>query len=159
MKKHKDKSIKIATVFSGIGAMEESFRQLNIPSKIIFACDNGERDPKCQLKFLLEAAKESLSEKEEIILINRLIEKLFKIKNDNKSLLRSSNLSYKKLLRADEKERINIAIEYEGKTIEIDNQKHTYQIDLNDIQEAVNFLNDEKIQSFIIYVEKFNNIY
>ena len=73
MKKHKDKSIKIATVFSGIGALEESFKQLNIPSEIIFACDNGERDPKCKLKFLSQAAKESLSNKEEIILINRLI--------------------------------------------------------------------------------------
>lgn len=35
--------IRIATVFSGIGAPEQALKQLNIPHKIVFACDNGER--------------------------------------------------------------------------------------------------------------------
>jgi len=35
--------IKVATVFSGIGAAEQALQQLNINFKIIFACDNGER--------------------------------------------------------------------------------------------------------------------
>ncbi len=38
------KKIKVATVFSGIGAFEYALRRLHIPSKIVFACDNGERD-------------------------------------------------------------------------------------------------------------------
>lgn len=38
------KKIKLATVFSGIGAIEFAFRRLNIDHEIIFACDNGERD-------------------------------------------------------------------------------------------------------------------
>ena len=35
--------LKLATVFSGIGAIEYALDKLNIPHEIIFACDNGER--------------------------------------------------------------------------------------------------------------------
>ena len=35
--------IKLATLFSGIGAIEQAFIKLGIDHKIIFACDNGER--------------------------------------------------------------------------------------------------------------------
>lgn len=35
--------IKLATVFSGIGAIEQAFKQLSIDHEIVFACDNGER--------------------------------------------------------------------------------------------------------------------
>lgn len=35
--------IKLATVFSGIGSIEWALKKLDIPHKIIFACDNGER--------------------------------------------------------------------------------------------------------------------
>ena len=38
------KKIRLATVFSGIGAIEFAFRRLNIDHEIVFACDNGERD-------------------------------------------------------------------------------------------------------------------
>lgn len=37
-------AIKLATVFSGIGAIEWAFKRLNYPFDIVFACDNGERD-------------------------------------------------------------------------------------------------------------------
>lgn len=33
------KKIKLATAFSGIGAIEQAFKRLNIPHEIIFACD------------------------------------------------------------------------------------------------------------------------
>lgn len=36
--------IKLATVFSGIGAIEFAFRRLNIKHELVFACDNGERE-------------------------------------------------------------------------------------------------------------------
>lgn len=36
-------SIKVATVFSGIGAPEQALEQLGIKYDIVFACDNGER--------------------------------------------------------------------------------------------------------------------
>ena len=35
--------IRLATVFSGIGAVEQAFKQEGIEHKIVFACDNGER--------------------------------------------------------------------------------------------------------------------
>ena len=35
--------IKIATVFSGIGAAEQALQQMGIEHEIVFACDNGER--------------------------------------------------------------------------------------------------------------------
>ena len=36
--------IRLATLFSGIGAIEQAFLKLNIEHKIVFACDNGERN-------------------------------------------------------------------------------------------------------------------
>lgn len=36
--------IKLATVFSGIGAIEQAFLKLGIDHEIVFACDNGERN-------------------------------------------------------------------------------------------------------------------
>ena len=35
--------IKVATVFSGIGAAEQALQQMNVEHRIVFACDNGER--------------------------------------------------------------------------------------------------------------------
>ncbi len=36
--------IKLATVFSGIGAIEFALRRLKVEYEVVFACDNGERD-------------------------------------------------------------------------------------------------------------------
>ena len=36
--------IKLATVFSGIGAVEWALKRLKIDYEIVFACDNGEID-------------------------------------------------------------------------------------------------------------------
>ena len=35
--------IRLATVFSGIGAVEQALLKLNIDNEIVFACDTGER--------------------------------------------------------------------------------------------------------------------
>lgn len=40
----KKKIIRVGTLFSGIGAFEQALKQLDIPHKIKFACDNGEID-------------------------------------------------------------------------------------------------------------------
>ncbi len=37
--------IKLATVFSGIGAIEHALERMNLPHEIVFACDNGGIDP------------------------------------------------------------------------------------------------------------------
>ena len=36
--------IRLATVFSGIGAIEHALERMNIENKIVFACDNGDVD-------------------------------------------------------------------------------------------------------------------
>ena len=36
--------MKVASLFSGIGAIEQAFLKQNIEHKIVFACDNGERE-------------------------------------------------------------------------------------------------------------------
>ena len=36
--------IKLATLFSGIGAIEQALKQMNLDYEILFACDNGERE-------------------------------------------------------------------------------------------------------------------
>ena len=36
--------IRLGTLFSGIGAIEQAFLKLNIEHEIVFACDNGERE-------------------------------------------------------------------------------------------------------------------
>lgn len=40
----------LGTVFSGIGAIEFAFKRLGIPYEIAFACDNGEREVKYDVK-------------------------------------------------------------------------------------------------------------
>jgi DNA (cytosine-5)-methyltransferase 1 len=37
------KTIRVATVFSGIGSPEQALERLGVPHEILFACDNGER--------------------------------------------------------------------------------------------------------------------
>lgn len=36
--------IKLATVFSGIGAIEHALKRMGLPHEIVFACDNGDID-------------------------------------------------------------------------------------------------------------------
>ena len=40
----KNNKIRIATVFSGIGAIEQALLKMKLPYEIVFACDNGERE-------------------------------------------------------------------------------------------------------------------
>ena len=66
--------IKIATVFSGIGAPEEALRQLNKDYQIVFACDNGERELKVSYEEIIEATKE-MTYDERLLYVNALYEK------------------------------------------------------------------------------------
>lgn len=49
--------LRIATVFSGIGAAEQALKQMGIDHKIVFACDNGERYLKQGYEELLDVIK------------------------------------------------------------------------------------------------------
>lgn len=60
--------IRLATLFSGIGAIEQAFLKQNIEHKIVFACDNGERELNYSKEEILEKIDSmSLEEKNEYI--------------------------------------------------------------------------------------------
>ncbi len=40
----KRQTIRLATVFSGIGSIEFAMKRMGVPHELVFACDNGERD-------------------------------------------------------------------------------------------------------------------
>lgn len=62
-----DKTIKVGTLFSGIGAFEEALKQLEIPTEIQFACDNGEIE-------LIPL--DDLNERKDYLDLNRRVRKL-----------------------------------------------------------------------------------
>ena len=57
MRYNNNNKLKIATVFSGIGAPEFALKRLGIPHEVIFACDNGEVDPIEPEEIILETIK------------------------------------------------------------------------------------------------------
>lgn len=48
--------IRLATIFSGIGAVEFALKRLNVNHELVFACDNGERD----VEYDIEKKKDEL---------------------------------------------------------------------------------------------------
>ena len=68
------KKIKLATIFSGIGAIEWAFKRLSIPHDIVFACDNGDISIDIDSEKELEMVK-SIYSKE---LKNRYVKDLYK---------------------------------------------------------------------------------
>ena len=60
--------IRLATLFSGIGAIEQAFIKLGIDHKIVFACDNGERElPYTKEEIINNMDSMSLEEKNQYI--------------------------------------------------------------------------------------------
>lgn len=66
MKYTRNNKLKIATVFSGIGAAEQALKQLGIPHEIVFACDNGERYLDYSVKKINELISNSENKEETI---------------------------------------------------------------------------------------------
>ena len=69
--------IRLATLFSGIGAIEQAFLKQNIDHKIVFACDNGERELDYSKEEILEKL-DSMSLEERNEYINNLYNSLKK---------------------------------------------------------------------------------
>ena len=69
--------IRLATLFSGIGAIEQAFIKQNIPHKIVFACDNGERELSYTKEEILKKTK-NMSFEERNDYINELYNSLKK---------------------------------------------------------------------------------
>ena len=77
--------IKLATLFSGIGAIEQALIRMNKEYEIVFACDNGEID----IDFDVENAKREIShlktKKEKKEYVDKLYKKLSRKKNHVKT--------------------------------------------------------------------------
>lgn len=83
--------IKIATVFSGIGAIEYGLEKANIEHKIVFSCDNGERDLKIDEEEILSQVR-GLSNIESKKIIDRLYDETKKKNFVQQSYLANYNL-------------------------------------------------------------------
>ena len=57
-------SLRVATVFSGIGAIEHALERMGVEHEIVFACDNSNIDPFSAPKVPHSADKESLTSRE-----------------------------------------------------------------------------------------------
>ena len=130
--------LKLATVFSGIGAIEHALERMEIPYKIVFACDNGDVDilSKKIQENILEIEKElsELSEKIDLIEIQ-----------EDEDILYTDELN---LILARTKEEIAIY-----KRMDINNSaENKMKRKLKDICQRTGMLH-EKINSFKILKE------
>lgn len=66
------KTIRVGTVFSGIGSPEQALMRLNVPHKLMFACDNGERVISCDYKEEFGIVKSLSSAKEKREYVDKL---------------------------------------------------------------------------------------
>lgn len=66
--------IRLATVFSGIGAPEEALKQLGENFDVVFACDNGERELKVTYDEIMEATLD-MSHEERLQYVSSLYKK------------------------------------------------------------------------------------
>ena len=69
--------IRLATLFSGIGAIEQALLKQNIEHKIVFACDNGEREIPYSKEEVIEMTK-CMSIEEKNNFVNNLYNSLSK---------------------------------------------------------------------------------
>jgi len=84
--------IRLATVFSGIGAIEHALKRMVLPHKIIFACDNGDVD--VLSKKILPEIKDI---EEEIELLNKMVEKILTTKGNDKEYSMELLSNFKKI--------------------------------------------------------------
>ena len=68
--------LKLATAFSGIGAIEQAFKRLHIDHSIVFACDNGDVEIDVDIEKELEIIKGLNGAKEKNSYVHELYNKL-----------------------------------------------------------------------------------
>ena len=84
--------IKLATAFSGIGAIEQALIRLDMEHKILFACDNGDVEIEIDADKELEKIKSLNSAEEKRDYVNKLYAQLSRKNNFvKKDLLTSAN--------------------------------------------------------------------
>ena len=82
------KKIRLATIFSGIGAIEFAFKRLGIPHELVFACDNGEREIEYNIEKERRIVKcfKTIKEKKEYV------DNLYKLKTRKHNFVQDSYL-------------------------------------------------------------------
>lgn len=91
-------TIKIATVFSGIGAIEQALKKEKIKHEIVFACDNGERKLKINENEIKEVI-EHMTEQESNEYIQKLYDENCGPNNVEKSYLSNYHLQKEKFFQ------------------------------------------------------------
>lgn len=88
------KKLRLATVFSGIGAPEQALNKMNIPYDIVFACDNGERELQLTKEEIIEKATKK--EKDINEYVKELYNNLKKINYVKKSYMANYDITEEK---------------------------------------------------------------
>ena len=81
--------IKLATVFSGIGAIEFALRRLNIDYDVVFACDNGERE----VKYDLEKERQNVRNLDSVEKKRKYVDDLYSSLTNSKNYVEQSYLA------------------------------------------------------------------
>lgn len=86
--------LKLATIFSGIGAIEQALHKMGIPYDIMFACDNGERELKMDYETIMRNTY-GMNKKDIKNYIDNLYDGTGKTNYVEKSYLANYNIDYK----------------------------------------------------------------
>lgn len=81
--------IRMATIFSGIGAVEFALKRMNIDNELIFACDNGERE----IKYNIEEERNKVFNLKTIDEKKEYVDKLYLSKTSSKNYVQQSYLA------------------------------------------------------------------
>lgn len=88
----KNNKIRIATVFSGIGAIEQALLKMKLPYEIVFACDNGEREIEQSYEEIIEYSKKNQLSNAKI---NKYVKELYSQTNKPNYMKQSYFANYK----------------------------------------------------------------
>ena len=83
------KKIRLATVFSGIGAIEFALKRLQIDYEIVFACDNGERE----ITYCIEKERKKVFSMKTIREKKEYVDNLYKSKTNKTNFVKKSYLA------------------------------------------------------------------
>lgn len=140
--------LRIATVFSGIGALEESLKQLGIKHVIKFACDNGEREPKQDFRTIFKVACSVFNETETKALMQNLSNLIFRRKTDN-PLIEEQVDSYYKMATTLDNEDLVEYIESLEDLLDGEDVLYSFKLSYSDLPESLKDFSEEKVAKFV----------
>lgn len=142
------KKLKIATVFSGIGALEESLRQLEIPHVIKFACDNGEREPKQTFETVYKVACDVLEVEDVQAIIDNLINLVFRRPTDNPLIEEQVNEYYNIVHQLELQEKVEYMDALDD-MLDGENVVYSFKLAYSDLPEVLKNYPEEQVSNFV----------